>query len=427
MKYNQNRKIEQITDSTLIIGVDIAKHNHVARAQDFRGILLSKPLAFENSREGFNQFLYWMRTIMLDHEKHEVLVGMEPTGHYWMAFAQCLRHEGIKVVLVNTHHVSKSKELDDNSPTKNDVKDARVIAQLVKDGRYSEPTVPEGIYADLRVGMNMRDRLSEDLQRVQGRMVNWLDRFFPEFFTVFKDWTGKAALVTLRNFPFPQDIVGLEPMDIVLCWKKEVQRAVGLKRAELLLGAAKQSIGLADGLMMARQELRALLNQYDAVIQELEALEQIIEGLLKQVPGVKEMMSIPGVGLVTIAGFLAEVGDLNQYSHPRQIQKLAGFNLKEHSSGKHKGQTKITKRGRPRLRRLLYACIMPMVAKNNEFKALHQHFITRTENPLKKKQSLIALCNKLIRLLFTLGKRQVAYNPVQCLGDVRLQQLQEVA
>jgi len=72
-------------------------------------------------------------------------------------------------------HVKKSKELDDNSPTKNDVKDARVIAQLVKDGRYAE----------LRVARKIRDLLSVDLQAVQGQVHNWIDRYFPEFLTVF--------------------------------------------------------------------------------------------------------------------------------------------------------------------------------------------------------------------------------------------------
>lgn len=43
MNYKQNEKILQLTDKTLIIGVDIAKHKHVARAQDFRGIQFGKP------------------------------------------------------------------------------------------------------------------------------------------------------------------------------------------------------------------------------------------------------------------------------------------------------------------------------------------------------------------------------------------------
>ena len=91
---------------------------------------------------------------------------------------------------VNPLHVKKTKELDDNSPTKNDVKDARVIAQLVKDGRYAE----------LRVAKKLRDLLTVDQQIVQGQVHNWIDRYFPEFLTVFKNWEGKSAL-QLVNYP----------------------------------------------------------------------------------------------------------------------------------------------------------------------------------------------------------------------------------
>ncbi|GED17286.1 IS110 family RNA-guided transposase [Aneurinibacillus migulanus] len=410
MNYTQNHRIKQMNEFTLIVGADIAKHKHVARAQDFRGIEVGKPCVFDNSRARFNKLLHWIHLLMEGHSKTHVLFGIEPTGHYWMPLAQFLRHEGIKIVIVNPLHVKRSKELDDNSPTKNDVKDARVIAQLLKDGRYSEPQIPQGIYAELRVGMNMRERLSKDLLQVKGRIHGWLDRYFPEFLTVFKDWEGKAALLTLQNFPLPNDIVKQNAEEIVQVWKIEVKRAVGTKRALQLIMAAEESVGLKSGLDMAKQELHVLLSQYKLLCEQLAQCMERVERMVHTIPGATQMMTIPGVGFVTVAGFLAEVGDLNGYSHPRQIQKLAGFNLKENSSGKHKGRTRITKRGRPRLRALLYKCVMPLVAKNEQFKALHDEFTARTVNPLRKKQSLIALCCKLIRIFFALGRKQQPYD-----------------
>lgn len=426
MKYKQNQKIKQVSETTLIIGADIAKHKHIARAQDFRGIEFGKALTFENNRTGFSRLYHWIESLMVEHEKQKVIFGIEPTGHYWKPLAQFLRKHGIKIVMVNPMHVKKSKELDDNSPTKNDVKDARVIAQLVKDGRYSEPRIPTEIYAELRVGMNLRECLIENLKQIQGRVHNWLDRFFPEFLTVFKDWEGKAALLTLRSFPLPQEIVSCGMESIMKCWKSEV-KTVGKKRAKLLVEVAKESVGLTGGIIMGRQELMTLLSQYNLIQQELEQLMLQIDNLVKEIPGAKEMITIPGVGMVTVAGFLAEVGNLDDYNHPSQIQKLAGLNLKENSSGKHKGRTCITKRGRSRLRALLYKCIMPLVAKNKEFQALHCYYTMRARNPLKKKQSLIALCCKLIRLLFTLGKKQMPYDSCKLREDSSNLSLQEAA
>ncbi len=428
MSITQNSKIRRITDSTLVVGADIAKKVHVARACDVRGVELGKPLTFDNTRHGFERLITWIQSLMLDHSCDNVVFGVEPTGHYWMNLVQFLRHGGIQVVLVNPLHVKKTKELEDNSPTKNDRKDARVIGLLAKDGRYSVPHIPEDIYADLRVGMNERDRLSEDLKRVQGRIHNWLDRFFPEFTEVFKDWEGKAALVCLHQFPCPTDIQEKTTSEIVQAWRDGgISRGVGMSKANLLKEKAKQSIGLTEGLQMGHRELSILLCQYDLYQEQLDLLMSEIERLVSQIPGTPEMMSIPGVGLVTVAGFLAEVGDLANYGNPRQIQKLAGLNLRENSSGKHKGQTKISRRGRPKLRSLLFRGVIPLLAKNAEFQELHRYYTQRTQNPLKRMQSAIALSCRLIRVLFTLGRKQVPYDPAKVLGPVHMERLQNAA
>jgi transposase len=154
----------------------------------------------------------------------KTVIGVEPTGHYWLNLAHFLKKVAIKLVVVTPMHVKKSKELDDNSPTKNDVKDAKVIAQLVKDGRYAEPNIPQRVYAELRVARKILNLLSVDLQAVQGQIHNWIDRYFPEFLTVFKDWEGKAALQFLKLNALPQEIVKLSDEEILAHLKQAVQR-----------------------------------------------------------------------------------------------------------------------------------------------------------------------------------------------------------
>jgi transposase len=178
---------------------------------------------------------------------------------------------------------------------------------------------------------------------------------------------------------------------------------------------------------MAQRELNANLEQYELYIKQYEELEIEIEELALQVPGVKEMLTIKGVGIITAAGFIAEVGDIKRFTHPRQIQKLAGLNLIENSSGKHKGKTSISKRGRARLRALLFRVMMPLVSKNNEFKMLHEYYTNRKENPLKKMQSLILLCCKLIRIFFAIMNKQVEYNPQKLIKDTGFNLLPKVA
>src|SRR5690606_14680882 len=314
-KVKQNQRILGITEQTLVVGADIAKETHVARAIEFRGIELGKDCVFQNQRDGLTNLVSWMKELQRVHVKTDVIFGIEPTGHYWFPLAEFLQNEGIKVVVVNPHHVNKTKELEDNSQTKNDYKDAKVIADLVRNGKYTEPQLPTEVYADLRIFMNLREKVMVNLGQVQRRIQNWLDRFFPEYSEVFKDWEGKASLITLSEFPTPEEIITLGSLNILKRWKQDVKRAVGIKRAEKLVKAASVSIGITRGLTAARIEMKALLEQYELLTRQLEDIMGQVEVLLEQIPGSSERISMPGLVASTLAGFLAETGDLSKYNH----------------------------------------------------------------------------------------------------------------
>ncbi|QWC23821.1 IS110 family transposase [Bacillus haikouensis] len=418
MDFTQNERLKQINEQTLIIGIDIAKHKHVARAIDDRGIDLSKRLIFPNSKEGFKLLLEWAKELSAQTSRLNLLIGMEPTGHYWMNLAYFLKSHGERPVLVNPMKVKKSKELDDDSPTKNDTKDAKVIAQVMRAGRYHEPTLPEGLYADLREGVKLFDIIQEDLSSIKAQIHNALDRYFPEFLTVFKKWNGKTALYLLKRGYLPKDIQQKTEDELLKEVKTSVTKNIGIERMRQLKKAAASSIGLTVGLRMAREELRYLVDQYELLDARLEALKEELEELVRLVPGADSMIAIKGVGPMTVVGFFAEIGDLSNYRDPRQIIKLAGLNLMMNQSGKHKGQTTITKRGRRRLRTILYQVARPLAFHNKGFKALHNYYKHRRNNPLKGKQSYVALARKLIKILFAMGTRKCAFSEDRMLRDI---------
>lgn len=171
MNCKQNQKINQVKDVTLVVGIDIGSAIHYARAFDWRGIELGKVFKFSNSREGFDSFKSWMQRLQDKNKKSDVIVGIEPTGHYWFDLGAYLEDEGILLVMVNPYAVKQTKELDDNSQSKNDSKDPKVIAKLVTEGRYSEPYTPDGVYADLRVMMANRNRISRELTQIKNRFA----------------------------------------------------------------------------------------------------------------------------------------------------------------------------------------------------------------------------------------------------------------
>ena len=167
MNYKQNQKINQVKELTLVVGIDIGSTTHYARAFDWRGIELGKVFKFSNSREEFENFKDWMQRLQDRCKKLDVVVGIEPTGHYWFDLGAYLEDEGILLVMVNPYAVKQTKELDDNSQSKNDNKDPKVIAKLVIEGRYSAPYTPDGVYADLRIMVANRKRLIRELTRLK--------------------------------------------------------------------------------------------------------------------------------------------------------------------------------------------------------------------------------------------------------------------
>ena len=117
------------------------------------------------------------------------------------------------------------------------------------------------------------------------------------------------------------------------------------------------------------------------------------------------------------------MGDLRRFKDPKQLQKYAGLALVENSSGKHKGQTTISRRGRKRLRYLLFEASMSLVSQNPEFKEIHQYYTTRTNNPLKKMQSVIAVACKALRIFYTILTKGVTYDGAKMLQDIKRPQM----
>lgn len=418
MNYTQNQKISQVTEATLIVGVDIGSETNFARAFNWRGQELSKKVCrFSNSLDGFQSFLAYLNTYMSIASAQQVIVGCEPTGHYWFNLARYLEENQIKLALVNPYHVKQIKELDDNSPKKTDLKDPKTIAKLVVDGRYSYPYLPEGVYADLREAVSSRERIVKELNAITNRIKRWLKIYFPEYLVVYKNFSAESGLTVLESAPLPRDIIQLGPEGVNQLWRDKKLRAVGMKRALTLVEAAHNSIGLPGG-SCARMELQLLLEDFRTKQSQLEKITEVLEEATLSVPHADKLLAIKGVGLITVAGFLAEVGDIRRFDSPKQIQKLAGLEVKENSSGKHRGRSSISKRGRKRLRKILFQVMLPMIQNNAEFCEIYQYFTTRQKNPLKGKQAIIAAGCKLIRVFYAILKHGVDYDPEKLRADM---------
>ena len=272
MQDKQNQLIERISDTHLIVGVDIAQQLHVARAVNFRGIVVGDPLTFQNNEEGFIKLLNWIQDLKRLKNLDEAIVGMEPTGHYWLNLSKWLFNQNMEVVTVNPYLVKRNKENRDNTQSKSDKKDALVIADMVKNGYYSFIRPTSESFEKLRVLMSNRDVIVKRLVMSINQINRWVDVVFPELRKVFKDVSCKGAIATLRLFPTPDEISSMESLDVMTGWKSLMKRQPGLKKAQLLISLAKSSIGTGQALDAYKFHLEQLLEEYDLAVRQLKEL-----------------------------------------------------------------------------------------------------------------------------------------------------------
>ena len=119
-----------------------------------------------------------------------------------------------------------------------------------------------------------------------------------------------------------------------------------------------------------------------------------------------------GLGIITAATILSEIGDPSHYINARQLVKLAGTQPVPNTSGrKSRSKTPMSHKGRPRLRTALFFAVMRLVQIDQAFARDYLHLQTREENPLTKMQALGVLMNKLLRILWALMRQRSSYDP----------------
>jgi transposase len=405
----QNQLIERISPEHLVVGIDIAQQTHVARAVNFRGIVIGNPLSFSNDEDGFHHLLEWIQRLQNTHHLTAAIVGMEPTGHYWLNVSKWLAERQFEVVLVNPHLVKKNKENRDNTPSKSDKKDALVIADMVKNGYYSiTRTAPEA-FTELRVLLSNRDFVVKRVVSAKNQIHRWVDVVFPELRQVFKSLMGVGSLATLRLFPIPAELSKLQSQDLIQGWKSLMKRHCGERKARTLIALAGRSVGSRQATQAYKLHLKQLLAEYDLACTQLQDVEQEIVSVLERIPFAKAMLAVKGISAISLAGILGEAGDLSGFVHGNALLRHAGLNLAEASSGKWTGQMKISKRGRSRLRRFIFMMTMSLVMNNPEFQAMHAHNVHVKK--MKKMRSIMKLCGKLARILVGMARTGQAYIP----------------
>ena len=161
-----------------------------------------------------------------------------------------------------------------------------------------------------------------------------------------------------------------------------------------------------------------MLDDYEVYFNREAGIMERVKEKVFTIPYVDKLLQISGVGIKTVIGFIAETGDLSRFNNAGQLQKLAGLAIVSTSSGKHKGESHISYRGRKHLRYIMYEAAISVIRNNRAFKEIHEYYTTRPQNPQKKMQSVITIACKLIRVFFALLTKGTDFDMSKLLSDI---------
>ena len=415
MKNSAANKLKQVPVGYLIVGVDPHKKKHAAVVvtQDFT---THSKFKFNNSREGFDMALERARMEMVRTGSRGVFFAIETGGHYWRNLAYFLDERGIPFRFINQFTLKRRREGKDLNRRKNDYRDSEVAAQLLCTGEFTETQLRHGVYAELHAAHNAYRRLVKERTRITNLVKGLLDGLFPEFTQVFKDPCGLTALSVLSICPVPNIITGMTEEEFVYTIRAGHQGRLMRKRLRALHYTAKTSIGIEAGAQSVSYEISFLVEKLRLIKRHIRSMDETLVRLVDKTEEGKYLLSIIGLNYISVAGLLAELGSFRSYQSAKQLIKMAGSNPTEsESAGKRGSHTPMSKKGRPVLRYCAWTAVIPMLRFNPDFRAWAKKLRERPvqANPLSGREIVGAALNRLLRLAFTLVKKQSFYRSPQ--------------
>ncbi len=407
MRGIRGKKVKTVKEGTLIVTIDVGMTTNTGycTTTDGRDV---RPFKFGNTREGLDKL--WSMVVSTRNRFNciEVIVGYESTGPYAEPLVQYLMDKPVMIVQVNPLHTKRIKELNDNSPRKTDDKDPRVIADVLRLGHALSVVVPEGDAAYLRRLNNARERHVGERTALLNQLQQLVFLIFPEYKTVFNDVTVKTARHILKNYTTPERIGNLNKDELGEEIRKRSMGKFGMREAELLVSLARDTVGIKEGVAGIVLDIQHILVQLQAVNGFIEEIETEMENTLRQIPCSARILSMKGLGVVTVGGLIGEVGDFSKFRTQAEIMKLAGLDLYEISSGKRKGQRRISKRGRSLLRKILYNAAVGTIRKNGIMCDSYERLIGRG---MVRTSALIVIAKKLLRIIHAMMRDGRDYIP----------------
>ena len=390
----------------LNIGIDIAKRSHTAGAVDGDGKVAIESFQFNNTADGFAKLL--ARLAKAGAEPEDALIGMEATGHYWIALFDFLCSHGWKAAVINPIQTDAFRKVETVRKLKTDASDALLIADLVRFKAFEPSAMADEATAGIRDLARFRMSLVEECTTLKNQLKALMDRAFPEYETLFSDMFCASSMAVLKAFPAPEQIARTDIRTVERTLREASRGRLGRKKAEQLKAAAKSSVGVSFGAESLAFQVKVIAETLAFVGGQVDAVEAELDSMLAGTQG-EWLKTIPGIDTVLASLIAGEIGDANRFASPKQLIAYAGMDASKHQSGESDPNGHMSKRGTPFLR---YALMQAADCARKFDPYFGDHYAKAVARNKHHYVALSGVARKLAGVILSVMKEGRPYEPV---------------
>ena len=335
----------------LFVGIDIGKNNHVASMMDEYGKVVFKAFSFSNTTDGGNALFSKLSSYSSNPSDFEI--GMEATGHYWLSVYSFLFEKGFLLHVINPIQTDGWRKGTEIRKRKNDIIDSVLIADLIRYGQFVQTRLADEDLFSLRTLTRFRTYLVESISDLKRKVVCVLDQIFPEYQSIFSDIFGKTSKELLLQFSSPIDFETISSESLAELLAQLSRQKIGAAKAEQLKATASSSFGITFAKNSFTFQLKALIEQISFIENQVKETESEISNIMRKLDS--PITTITGIGNVTGAAIISEIGDISKFDNPRKLVAFAGLDASVTQSGEFEASHNVmSKRGSPYLRKAIF-------------------------------------------------------------------------
>lgn len=365
-----------------------------------------------HSQAGFQGLLDEIRTLPED-----LMLVFESTGIYSKTVETFCQKNQLRYCLLNPLAAKKQLEQGTLRSWKTDKHDAHKLAQVHQQNDRSEKINQLNIYHEIRDLSRFYQEIEEDIKRTRMYLHNALQLSFPELERFFSSRVTPYALTLIDLFPHPEYVLHSSKTKIknllIKSTTKKISENRAKQKANEIIEYAKESYPAVSSMSVQTQKAQYYARQLLQLLEEKVIVSKQMIERAKTLLEFKVLTSFPGIGEISAALFIGEIGDLTRFSNHKKVNAFIGIDIRRYQSGKYAGQDHINKRGNPKGRKILYLIVRNMIRQQ---KAAPNHIVDyyyklkEQPHPKKDKVAVVACMNKLLKCIYSMVRNNTTYD-----------------